>query len=152
MTPGPGAGGREASARGECRVPVSLRVAPVIGVAGPEQLSRTAADTVHVVAESLAWLHPDTHDSSVVCLRLGPTGFPLTGPVHALLWLSDDDAGRLVVAAPAAEVGFGVYVGVSAPTPRHWDAARTMDESGYVPKDDPADLPDERGEVSRLHW
>lgn len=98
-----------------------------------------------VVAESLARLHTGTYGSSVVCLRLGLTGFPLTEPGHAGLWLSDDDAGRLVVAGLAAEVGFGVYFGVSAHSPPHWDTARTTDELGYVPKDDPAALLEERG-------
>ncbi|WP_433890297.1 NAD-dependent epimerase/dehydratase family protein [Streptomyces sp. CA-111067] len=104
-----------------------------------------------VVGEALARMHADTHGSSVVSLRLGLTGFPLTDPGHARLWLSDDDAGRLVTAALTAEPGYGVHFGVSANAIPHWDTTSSARDLGYLPQDDPSDVLAEAAEVSRMH-
>jgi nucleoside-diphosphate-sugar epimerase len=104
-----------------------------------------------VVGESLARLHADTHGTSVICLRLGLTGFPLTEPGHAALWLSDDDAARLVRAALSADVRYGVYFGVSANSTRHWDTTATRRELGYAPRDDSAAVLPTATPVSAVH-
>ncbi len=104
-----------------------------------------------VVGETLARYHADAHGASVICLRLGMTGFPLTHPGHRALWLSDDDAGRLVMAALSAAVRFGVYFGVSANSTRHWDITRTVRELGYAPQDDSADLLPGETPISLVH-
>lgn len=110
-----------------------------------------AYGTSKVVGECLARLHADTFGSSVICLRLGLTGFPLTEPGHAGLWLSDDDAGRLVTAALSADVRYGVYFGVSANSARHWDTTSATRELGYLPQDDASDQLTAVGAISLVH-
>ncbi|HEY3001642.1 MAG TPA: NAD(P)-dependent oxidoreductase [Kribbellaceae bacterium] len=89
-----------------------------------------------VVVEALGRLHAGTTGASVVCLRLGLTGWPLTEARYLGMWLSDDDAGRLVRAALTTTVRYGTYIGVSANTRHHWDTAHAADDLGYHPHDD----------------
>lgn len=88
------------------------------------------------VVEALGRLHAEATGATVVCLRLGLVGWPLTEQRYLGQWLSDGDAGRLFAAALTAPVAFGVYTGVSANTRHHWDITRTCDELGYHPHDD----------------
>lgn len=104
-----------------------------------------------IVCESLGRYHAETLGSSVICLRFGLTGWPLTDLGHVGVWLSDDDAGRLVTAALSADVRFGVYFGVSANSIRHWDTTSATRDLGYRPRDDSADiLPGDPG-TTRTH-
>jgi nucleoside-diphosphate-sugar epimerase len=89
-----------------------------------------------VVMEALGRYHAHAHGTSVVCLRLGLTGWPLDYRGHLGVWLSDDDAARLVTDALRADVGFGIYFGVSANSVNHWDTTSARRELGYAPQDD----------------
>jgi uronate dehydrogenase len=89
-----------------------------------------------VVVETLGRFHAENTNASVVCLRFGQTGWPLTHEQELGVWLSDGDAGRLVVSALTAPVKYGVYFGVSANTRREWNISTTVAELGYRPQDD----------------
>ncbi|WP_051793616.1 NAD(P)-dependent oxidoreductase [Kibdelosporangium aridum] len=96
-----------------------------------------------VAIEELGQRHAERYGVSVICLRLGSTGYPLDQQRHANMWLSDRDARQLVLAALTADVRFGVYFGVSANTPARWDITNARAELGYQPVDDSAafDIP-----------
>ncbi|PRY39614.1 NAD-dependent epimerase/dehydratase family protein [Umezawaea tangerina] len=93
-----------------------------------------------VDVEELGRRHAERYGVSVVCLRLGSTGYPLLERRYADLWLSDRDARQLVLSALTADVRFGAYFGVSANTPARWDIANARAELGYRPVDDSAEL------------
>ncbi|MEV0387371.1 NAD(P)-dependent oxidoreductase [Nonomuraea sp. NPDC050643] len=88
-----------------------------------------------VVVEALGRLHAELTGASVVGLRLGATGYDLDEARYLGMWLSDRDAGALVLAALTAGPGWSVHFGTSANTRRHWDitSARKL---GYAPRDD----------------
>jgi nucleoside-diphosphate-sugar epimerase len=96
--------------------------------------------------EELGRRHAERYHVSVICLRLGSTGYPLLEQRYANMWLSDQDAGKLVLAALTADVEFGVYFGTSANTPARWDIANARAELGYRPVDDSAvyDIPEDQ--------
>ncbi|MCS7480470.1 NAD-dependent epimerase/dehydratase family protein [Umezawaea endophytica] len=99
-----------------------------------------------VDVEELGRRHAERHGVSVVCLRLGSTGYPLLEQRYADMQLFDDDARQLVLAALTADVRFGVYFGVSANTPARWDIANARTELGYRPVHDSAvlDIPEDQ--------
>jgi uronate dehydrogenase len=99
-----------------------------------------------VAVENLGRRHADRYGVSVICLRLGPTGYPLLEQRYANMQLSDRDARQLVLAALTADVQFGVYFGVSANTPARWDITNARAELGYQPVDDSAvlDIPEDQ--------
>lgn len=97
------------------------------------------------VIEALGRLHAEETGASVICLRLGLVGWPLTERRYLGMWLSDGDAARLFKAALTAPVRYGTYVGVSANTRNHWDLTLTRDELGYHPRDDSEPLADQAG-------
>jgi nucleoside-diphosphate-sugar epimerase len=88
-----------------------------------------------VVGETLGRMHAELTGASVVCLRLGSTGYPLDEARYLGMYLSGRDAGALTLAALTAGPGWSVHFGVSANTRRHWDigSARRL---GYTPLDD----------------
>jgi nucleoside-diphosphate-sugar epimerase len=96
--------------------------------------------------EKLGRRHAERYGVSVICLRLGSTGYPLVEQRYANMWLSDPDARQLVLAALTADVRFGVYFGVSANTPARWDTTNARAELGYQPVDDSAvlDIPEDQ--------
>jgi nucleoside-diphosphate-sugar epimerase len=96
--------------------------------------------------EKLGRRHAERYHVSVICLRLGSTGYPLVEQRYANMWLSDQDARQLVLAALTADVQFGVYFGVSANTPARWDISNARAELGYRPVDDSAvyDIPEDQ--------
>ncbi|WP_169789105.1 NAD-dependent epimerase/dehydratase family protein [Nonomuraea candida] len=87
------------------------------------------------IVEALGRLHAELTGASVVCLRLGATGYPLDEARYLGMWLSDRDVGALMLAALGAGPGWSVHFGMSANTRRHWDltSARKL---GYEPRDD----------------
>ncbi|WP_250028785.1 NAD-dependent epimerase/dehydratase family protein [Paractinoplanes maris] len=87
--------------------------------------------------ESLARLYHDRCGTHVVCLRIGACFERPRQPRDLSLWLSPDDAGRLVEASLQA-TGFHVVWGISANRHR-WFSARGARDIGYVPRDDAAD-------------
>jgi len=101
-----------------------------------------------VVMEALARSHADRTGASVTCLRLGLTGWGLTEQRYLGMWLSDGDAGRLVLAALQAREPYGVHFGVSANTRNHWDITSARTELGYRPQDDSEQLADATGPSS----
>jgi uronate dehydrogenase len=89
-----------------------------------------------VIVESLGRLYAERTGASVVCLRLGATGYPLDEARYLGMWLSDRDAGTLLRAALTAGPGWSVHFGVSANTRRHWDIGSARKRLGYAPQDD----------------
>ncbi|MFC5827496.1 NAD-dependent epimerase/dehydratase family protein [Nonomuraea insulae] len=88
-----------------------------------------------VVVEALGRLHADLTGTSVVCLRLGATGYSMDEARYLGVWLSDRDAGSLVLAALSAGPGWSAHFGMSANTRRHWDISSAR-KLGYEPRDD----------------
>lgn len=101
-----------------------------------------------VVLEALGRTHADRTGASVTCLRLGLTGWPPSERRYLAQWLSDDDAGRLMLAALRARERFGVHFGVSANTRNYWDITSARHELGYRPEDDSETLADQAGPSS----
>jgi hypothetical protein len=101
-----------------------------------------------VVQEALGRTHAARTGASVTCLRLGLTGWPLTERRYLGQWLSDGDAGRLVLAALNAREHYGVHFGVSANTRNQWDIASARHELGYRPEDDSELLAERTGPSS----
>jgi NAD+ dependent glucose-6-phosphate dehydrogenase len=101
-----------------------------------------------VVLEALGRTYAERTGASVTCLRLGLTGWPLTERRYLGQWLSDDDAGRLVLAALQAEERYGAHFGVSANTRDHWDTTSARHELGYRPEDDSEAFADRAGPSS----
>lgn len=100
------------------------------------------------VLEALGRMHADRTGASVTCLRLGLTGWPLAERRYLGQWLSDDDAGRLMLAALQAQERYGVHFGVSANTRNYWDTTSSRHELGYRPEDDSEALADQAGPSS----
>lgn len=98
-----------------------------------------------VIIETLGRLHAERTGATVICLRLGLTGWPVTERRYLGMWLSEDDAARLFLAALSAPGRFGVHFGVSANTRRHWDTTSAVDELGYRPRDDSESLAEAAG-------
>jgi hypothetical protein len=74
-----------------------------------------------------------------ICLRIGavlknddPTG----NHQNRLLWLSYRDLVQLVEKNLTADVGFGIYYGISENKGAVWDVANARHELGYDPRDD----------------
>lgn len=89
--------------------------------------------------ELIARYYYDKWGVQAICLRIGavlknddPTG----NPQNRLLWLSYRDLVQLVEKSLAAEVGFGIYYGISANQGAVWDIANARQELGYEPLDD----------------
>jgi uronate dehydrogenase len=91
-----------------------------------------------VFAEQLGRVYADDHGLSVRCLRLG--GVAARPEARSWLggWLSSGDVVRLVEAALTADVGYGVYHGISANTGTMWDYSSAVADLGYRPRDDSA--------------
>lgn len=91
-----------------------------------------------VFAESLARVYADEHRLSVICLRLGGVIDRPMARSWLPGWLSGPDLGRLVTAALATDVHYGVYHGTSANSAGLWRRDRAEAELGYHPVDDSA--------------
>jgi nucleoside-diphosphate-sugar epimerase len=84
--------------------------------------------------ESLGRLYHDRCGLDVICLRIGSCTDRPADPRDLAVWLSPDDAARLVDAALSA-TGWRLVWGVSANTRRWWSAAGGR-AIGYEPRDD----------------
>ncbi|MEU4539828.1 NAD(P)-dependent oxidoreductase [Streptosporangium sp. NPDC023825] len=73
-------------------------------------------------------------DTSVVCLRLGLCLPTPTTTGNIAEWLAPADLRRLVRAALAAKVRYGVYFGISANTRRLFDLSNARADLGYEPR------------------
>jgi len=87
-----------------------------------------------VAIEALGRLYHDRYGMNVVCLRIGDCADEPSDPRDLAVWLSPDDAARLVEAAVSA-TGWHVVWGVSANTRRWWSTRGGL-EIGYRPRDD----------------
>lgn len=84
--------------------------------------------------EALGRLYHDRYGIHVVCLRIGSCTERPVDPRDLSVWLSPDDAARLVEASITAD-GWHLVWGVSANTRRWWSAAGGR-AIGYLPRDD----------------
>jgi uronate dehydrogenase len=83
--------------------------------------------------ETLGRLYHDRYGLHVVCLRIGSCTEQPSDPRDLSVWLSPDDAARLVEASLGA-LGWRLVWGVSANTRRWWSAAGGR-AIGYLPHD-----------------
>jgi uronate dehydrogenase len=84
--------------------------------------------------ESLGRLYHDRYGTHVTCLRIGSCTDRPADPRDLSVWLSPDDAARLVQVSLTA-TGWRLVWGVSANTRRWWSAAGGR-AIGYLPRDD----------------
>ena len=93
--------------------------------------------------EGLARYYYEQHGIESVCLRIG-TVLEDDDPTHSSrymrTWLSHNDLVRLVRASLRAEVGFGVYYGVSDNEGRYWSLESARRDLGFEPQDDASQL------------
>ena len=93
-----------------------------------------------VLGEAAGRFYAEEHGMSVLCLRIGSlnqAGRPTT-PRHYSTLITHADLAQLVrccIEAPA-DLGYGVYYGVSANTWRIWDLDEPRDALGFEPRDD----------------
>jgi uronate dehydrogenase len=84
--------------------------------------------------EALGRLYHDRYGLNVICLRIGNCADEPSSVRDLSVWLSPDDAARLVEAAVAA-TGWHLVGGVSANT-RRWRSTAGGEAIGYRPCDD----------------
>jgi uronate dehydrogenase len=84
--------------------------------------------------EALGRLYHDRYGTHVTCLRIGSCTDQPANPRDLSVWLSPDDAARLVDASLSA-TGWRLVWGISANTRRWWSAAGGR-SIGYLPRDD----------------
>jgi uronate dehydrogenase len=84
--------------------------------------------------EALGRLCHDRYGTHVTCLRIGSCTEEPANPRDLSVWLSPDDAARLVDASLSA-TGWRLVWGISANTRRWWSAAGGR-SIGYLPRDD----------------
>jgi NAD(P)-dependent dehydrogenase (short-subunit alcohol dehydrogenase family) len=82
-------------------------------------------------SENLLQILTERTPISVVCLRLGLTGFPPGTEVLASQWLGPRDYAQLLHASLTAPVRYGTYLGMSAGAARRWDLAETIRDLGF---------------------
>lgn len=95
--------------------------------------------------EGLARYYYEQHRLESVCLRIGTVledDDPTDSSRYMRTWLSHKDLVRLVRASLRADVGFGVYYGVSDNEGRFWSLESARRELGFEPKDDASRLQD----------
>lgn len=88
--------------------------------------------------EVLARYYYERCGMASVCLRIGSVledDDPSHDPRHTKTWLSHRDLLQLVRKSLTAEVGFGIYYGVSGNTGRFWDLSNARADLGYHPED-----------------
>lgn len=88
--------------------------------------------------EALARCYYDRWGLASICLRIGSVlgdDDPIRQPRHMKTWLSHRDLIQLVEKSLSAEIGFGIYYGVSDNTGRFWDLSDAREDLGYRPQD-----------------
>lgn len=106
----------------------------------PHQIPR--GDSLYGVSkifgEALGRYYHDEFGLDFIALRIGWMSEDPMGAnadlLHAM-WLSPEDAVRVVRCAIEAEVTFGLYYAISDNPNRRWDLTNTMLELGYRPQD-----------------
>lgn len=99
-----------------------------------------------VFSENLLEILTERTPISVVCLRLGLTGF-YPDTALASQWLGPRDYAQLLHASLTFPVKFGTYFGMSAGAASRWDLNETRRVLGFHPGDPtPVPVPSESGE------
>lgn len=88
-----------------------------------------------VFSENLLEILTERTPISVVCLRLGLTGFPPETADLASQWLGPKDYASLLHASLTVPVKYGTYLGMSAGAARRWDLTETIRGLGFKPTD-----------------
>jgi nucleoside-diphosphate-sugar epimerase len=92
-----------------------------------------------IAGEAIARMYYELYGLQSVCLRIGSVvkgDDPAYNPRLRSTWLSHRDLVQLVKCSLQADVGFGVYYGVSNNLRRFWDISGAERELGYHPQDD----------------
>lgn len=87
-------------------------------------------------AEAAGRVYARDDAMSVVCLRLGYVRATPHGASKPQDWLSQPDLEQLVRCALTADVGYGVYFGISANAGLEWDLGNAERELDYHPTSD----------------
>jgi NAD+ dependent glucose-6-phosphate dehydrogenase len=91
--------------------------------------------------EVLARYYCDRFGIASICLRIGSVlrdDDPTRDPRHMKTWLSHRDLVHLFAQSLIADIGFGIYFGVSNNRDRFWSLEEAAAEIGYFPVDDAA--------------
>jgi hypothetical protein len=94
-----------------------------------------------VFSENLLEILTERTPISVVCLRLGLTGFYPDTAGLASQWLGDGDYAQLLHASLTVPVRYGTYLGMSAGAASRWDLSETTRDLGFQPSD-PVPVPE----------
>ena len=89
--------------------------------------------------ELIARYYFDKWGVQAICLRIGAVlknNDPTGNPQNRMLWLSYRDLVQLVQKSLTADVGFGIYYGISDNKGAVWDFTNARQELGYEPADD----------------
>lgn len=92
-----------------------------------------------IAGEALARMYYEVYGLQSVCLRIGsvtPADDPAAEPRLECTWLSHRDLVHLVERSLLADVGFGIYYGVSNNRRRFWEISDAEAELDYHPQDD----------------
>lgn len=96
-----------------------------------------------VFGEALAREYYDRFGLESVCLRFGMVRSdddPTRNERSRKVWLSHRDLIQLVKKSLIADIGFGIYYGVSNNKGGPWDISNAKEEIGYHPEDDASNL------------
>jgi nucleoside-diphosphate-sugar epimerase len=93
-----------------------------------------------VFSENLLEILTERTDISVVCLRLGLTGFAPDTAGLASQWLGPTDYASLLLASLTSQVKYGTYLAMSAGASQRWDLSETVRDLGFSPSDAPPSL------------
>jgi hypothetical protein len=88
-----------------------------------------------VFSENLLEILTERTPVSVVCLRLGLTGYAPANTGYASQWLGPGDYAQLLHASLKAPMRYGTYLGVSAGASRKWDLTETIRDLDFHPSD-----------------
>lgn len=92
-----------------------------------------------IAGEAIARMYYELYGLQSVCLRIGSVlqeDDPTSNPRARATWLSHRDLLQLVRRSLLADVGFGIYYGVSNNGARFWGISEAERELGYRPQDD----------------
>jgi nucleoside-diphosphate-sugar epimerase len=93
--------------------------------------------------EAVARMYYELYGIESICLRIGSVtkdDDPGAHPRFESTWLSHRDLAQLVKKSLTADVGFGIYYGVSNNARRFWDISNAGAELGYQPEDDASEV------------